>query len=380
MSAKLGSHPVWNTIKKLLFEYDCVIIPNFGGFVCNREAARIDQVSHLITPPAKKIIFNQNLKTNDGLLVQALAVGQQTPYSEALRIIDDLVFELKQHLDQSKHLDISSFGSFRLNAEANYVFLPERSNSYLYSSYGLEPIQAHVVSEHHAAAKTRLLQNKAELNKPSKRSRAKNVGLKMLTFMLAFMLMLNGYIFLTDPDLAGGAKINTTSITSWFDSLFTSTNTVEVKQEQVVSHKPMVQQQPQQLQQQVAADTINILNLAEVFAAIPRMEEQIEETPVETIEPALPAIEKEIETTVVGSSGYSYHVIGGVFCEEKNARRFFTQLKEKGFEAELLLNKRINCNRVSYRKCNSLQEAIDLMDSLKSTDANPEAWVLTVKE
>ena len=44
-----------------------------------------------------------------------------------------------------------------------------------------------------------------------------------------------------------------------------------------------------------------------------------------------------------------------------------------------MINKKINCNRVSYGKLGSREEALRLMDSIKSTE-NPEAWVLAVKE
>ena len=38
-------------ISELLFEHDCVIVPDFGGFVCNYAPARIDPVKHLFEPP-----------------------------------------------------------------------------------------------------------------------------------------------------------------------------------------------------------------------------------------------------------------------------------------------------------------------------------------
>jgi cell division septation protein DedD len=99
-----------------------------------------------------------------------------------------------------------------------------------------------------------------------------------------------------------------------------------------------------------------------------------EETPVVSPEPKLEVAVTETQGTV-----FSYHVIGGVFCNEANARKYYNMLKAKGFDAQLLLNKKINCNRVSYRKVSNREEALRLMDSIKSSE-NPEAWVLPVKE
>lgn len=405
MQAQLTQHIIWNSIKELLHRHDCVIVPDFGGFVCNREQSRIDQVSHIITPPAKRIVFNQNLKTNDGLLAQRIAEKLTITYTEALRSIAELVNQLRSHLEQIKQLDIESFGSFRLNADANYVFLPDRMNNYLYSSFGLAPMQAIPVGGHHKGAmQTRIFKDRREIREARRMVRAKHAGLKMLTAALVVMLLLNGYIFLTDANLIGGAKINTTGINSWFDSLMKRNEPVAQK------HEPV--QQPQQNEvippPPVAdLDTVTVLepapvqanedqqalNLAEVFAGINKTAPQyvynsdetgdtqaplVIEAPTVNI-PAAPV--EVIESSSAKASGkFSYHVIGGVFCKEKNARKFYNKLREQGFEAELLLNTRINCNRVSYRKLSNLQEAIQLMDSLKGTSENPEAWVLTVKE
>ena len=142
MSAQITSQTIWNSVKELLHKHDCVIMPNFGGFVCNPENARIDQVSHIITPPARRVMFNQNLKTNDGLLVQFVAQNFGITYSEALRVIDDVITDFKNKLEQTKQIDIDTFGTFRLNAEANYVFLPNKHNTYLHASFGLLSIQA----------------------------------------------------------------------------------------------------------------------------------------------------------------------------------------------------------------------------------------------
>lgn len=403
MQAQLTQHIIWNSIKELLHRHDCVIVPDFGGFVCNREQSRIDQVSHIITPPAKRIVFNQNLKTNDGLLAQRVSEKLAITYTEAVRSIAELVSQLRNHLEQIKQLDIEAFGSFRLNADANYVFLPDRMNNYLYSSFGLIPMQAVPVGGHHKGSmQTRIFKDRKEIREARRMVRAKHAGLKMLTAALVIMLFLNGYIFLTDANLIGGAKINTTGINSWFDSLMKRNEPLTQK------HEP-VQQAPQQNEvippPPVAdfdttttlapepAETGNeslALNLAEVFAGSNKTAPQYaygnEETlntpiaePTET--PAANTAIETVETSTVKASGkISYHVIGGVFCKEKNARKFYNKLRDQGFDAELLLNTRINCNRVSYRKLNNLEEAIQLMDSLKGTSENTEAWVLTVKE
>jgi hypothetical protein len=411
MQPHIAQHQVWNSIKELLHRHDCVIVPNFGGFVCNREHTRIDQISHLITPPAKRIVFNQNLKTNDGLLAQTVSQALAISYSEALRSIDELVNQLRSHLEEIKQLDIDSFGSFRLNADANYVFLPDKLNTYLYASFGLMPLQVVPVSGLKGASRqTRIFKDRKDIREVRNLARAKNIGLKILTGALAVMLFLNGYIFLTDANLVGGARISTTGFNSWFDSLMHSGKSetkaiqpaTDSLTEEVIPPSPVnenkadtqIEAQPLpeliEEQSQAIVENMHLLNLAEVFASSNKSNPASDwlqpadniTAPIAEMAAETPTPEQPVEEVhpATGKATYTYHVIGGVFCKEKNARKFYDKLREKGFTAELLLNKRINCNRVSYRKLYSLEEAIQLMDSLKTSQENTEAWVLTIKE
>ena len=60
-------------ISELLFLHDCVIIPEFGGFVGNNKSAVLNKNTNTIYPPSKKILFNKNLRTNDGLLINHIS-------------------------------------------------------------------------------------------------------------------------------------------------------------------------------------------------------------------------------------------------------------------------------------------------------------------
>nr|MBP9689633.1 SPOR domain-containing protein [Bacteroidia bacterium] len=238
-----------------------------------------------------------------------------------------------------------------------------------------------------------------------------NFALKAVAVALFIMLGINGYIFLTDANLIGGAKISTTGINSWFDSLIaTDHKQVEVTPNEVITNVLVPETSidsvtpiednstiaPEEITStQVTEETNNAnLNIAQVFAhtnkeaptvGTNKFNDNGELVVAETPQPTQP---EEIKTTTTNTKAevninsttqVSFHVIGGVFCNEKNARKFYKLLKSKGFDAELLLNKKINCNRVSYRKVSTREEAYQLMDSIKTTE-NPEAWVLAVKE
>ena len=43
-------------ISELLFLHDCVIVPDFGGFVGNKKPAQLNRSAGLLTPPSKQIL------------------------------------------------------------------------------------------------------------------------------------------------------------------------------------------------------------------------------------------------------------------------------------------------------------------------------------
>ena len=53
-------------IEALLLENDCVIVPNFGGFVAHYAPATYVKEENLFLPPTRIIGFNSQLKLNDG--------------------------------------------------------------------------------------------------------------------------------------------------------------------------------------------------------------------------------------------------------------------------------------------------------------------------
>ena len=48
-------------VESLLFEFDCVILPGFGGFVAQKTNASIHPSGKFAYPASKTIAFNKNL-------------------------------------------------------------------------------------------------------------------------------------------------------------------------------------------------------------------------------------------------------------------------------------------------------------------------------
>ncbi|QNF35060.1 SPOR domain-containing protein [Adhaeribacter swui] len=124
-------------IRKLLFEHDCVIMPDFGGLITHYEPAKIHPVRHTFSPPAKRVAFNEKLKINDGLLISTLAYDQKLSPDEAQQQVSQFVQELQRELNYNKRFDLKGIGIFRLNEESKVVFEYIENENFLQDSFGL---------------------------------------------------------------------------------------------------------------------------------------------------------------------------------------------------------------------------------------------------
>jgi hypothetical protein len=132
-------------ISDLLFEHDCVVVPGFGGFICNYRPAEIHPVLHIINPPSKAISFNVNLSSNDGLLVNYIAKTGKLSFSEAQELVSNWVSTSKALLKRNETLVLKRVGRIFSDIEGNVQFAPDDSVNYLKSSYALKPITAQPV-------------------------------------------------------------------------------------------------------------------------------------------------------------------------------------------------------------------------------------------
>ena len=132
-------------ISDLLYRYDCVIVPNFGGFITNRLSAKLNSATHTFYPPSKQVSFNSHLNVNDGLLVNYIASVENVSYNEANQKINIAVSNWKNTLETSE-LNLSLIGSLKLNTAKKIIFEPAKKVNYLAESFGLESVTAKISS------------------------------------------------------------------------------------------------------------------------------------------------------------------------------------------------------------------------------------------
>ncbi|MGY5355456.1 HU domain-containing protein [Wenyingzhuangia sp. IMCC45467] len=127
-------------ISDLLYRYECVIVPNFGGFVSNTIPSKRNTDNHQFTPPTKTISFNINLQKNDGLLVNHIAKSLNISFDKAATIVQTTIENWQKTLEENPLL-LNNIGQFTLENE-QLVFEPLNKINYLTSSFGLSDVNA----------------------------------------------------------------------------------------------------------------------------------------------------------------------------------------------------------------------------------------------
>ena len=123
-------------VKELLLLNDCVIIPEFGGFVANYKPATI--VNNQFTSPTKEIAFNNKLVSNDGLLINFISETERIDYFGAKQKLDSFVQETILNLEQNRNVYFEGVGYLHYDSRENLLFEPQMKQNLLIESYGLQ--------------------------------------------------------------------------------------------------------------------------------------------------------------------------------------------------------------------------------------------------
>ncbi len=134
-------------ISELLYIEDCIIIPDFGGFIVNDKSATINEKSGEIAPPSKTILFNSQLINNDGLLVNHIAKEENISHKECLTNVLAISKKLKNKLFETKILRIKKVGLLTIGSENNILFTHEKGYNYNLNSFGMLSINSNKIDK-----------------------------------------------------------------------------------------------------------------------------------------------------------------------------------------------------------------------------------------
>ena len=311
------------SISELLYRYDCVIVPDFGGFIANYKPAKINSKTDMFSPPAKQISFNRALVVNDGLLANQIANNYGVRYAEALNSIENCVQAYHRDLKAGKRVVIEKVGLLYLDANNKIIFEPRNTVNYLTDAFGLEKF--HVPKIQNEETKVVPLKTKKRFIHPGRVAAAIFIPLFIAGTWFAYQVGSSGKygnLQLSDFGFGMGQK------------------SYEVR-------RP-VEVEPEQPSIDLAFEAIEARARQKVFEK-------------KTVEPAL-------------TPKANWFVIGGCFSEKSNANKFLKKLKRKGYKAQTIPNYK-SLEAVAYGGFTNESEARNFLTKVKAKE-NKSAWLL----
>ncbi|MDO5655374.1 MAG: hypothetical protein Q4G27_04465 [Flavobacteriaceae bacterium] len=143
---------VEKAILKLLYRYDCVIVPEFGGFVAQQKSAEFHPLTYSFVPPRKVVSFNSDLVHSDGLLAHEIQNTEKINYAEALELIQQKVNAWNQSLINSETIEIAGLGTFKNNQNI-IEFLPSPNQNFDLNTYGLSEVKGNYILRNESSQK-----------------------------------------------------------------------------------------------------------------------------------------------------------------------------------------------------------------------------------
>lgn len=331
-----------NYIKELLFQHDCVIIPDFGGFVANIQSAKINQTQNSFSPPYKEISFNRDLKHNDGLLIGYVSRAKNIGFVDAKRLVDSFVKNLNIKLNKGKKVVIEDVGVLQMDKEKNIQFEPSNTINFLLDSYGLGHFNFDPLEEYDV---TKRIQKKFEERSPASLSRRRTLRRLAIAIPVAVALVL---IPLKTNMLDFNADISSLNP-------FSKTEQVQPKTESTVSEKPIIEKTD--IKKPVAIEET----------------EKTAETPAKTIAKQSPVSQPEKPV-----ADLQYYIIAGSFLSENNAHSMKNQLTGQGFDP-IVFKANNDFYRVGIKGYSSIDLAIKEMREMRKKQGFEQVWVTKYK-
>jgi hypothetical protein len=313
-------------ISELLYRYNCVVVPGLGAFLTQARSAVIHEGTNTLYPPTKTVSFNQQLVSNDGLLVSYAAEAQKTTYEDMLKQIDEEVKDWKLRLRKGERLKLADIGEVWSGSEGKIQFQPSGKTNYLTASYGMSAFVAAPVAREVMKEEVAALEEKAPIAfTPEKRETvASRPYLKYAA--VALLALTTGF--------AG------------FQFYQADQNNQQLAREEA--------------QQQVSKR----IQEATFFDADPL------ELPTITLKTS-----KKAGTDKAGQK--IHHIIAGAFRYRTNADKKIEQLEKLGFNPSYMGTNPFGLHIVAYDSFSDAQQALQALRKIKRSQK--DAWLKSVR-
>lgn len=357
-------------IHELLFDHDCVIVTDLGGFIASRKRASINPSLHVLTPPSKVLAFNAFLKQNDGVLAHYIAQKKGITYREACDLIGHEVTDAVRMLEEGKRLKLDHIGVIYRDNGGNLQFLPDQNANYLTSSFGLTPIHTPAIRKGERDEVIAPVPVMGTIRSIPKR-KWKIIEVIPAAAVLALLLMVPPALDRFNSNLS--SMLPFSRINEYVEKL--KGEPAGPLRATIEYHSPF-----------------EIPPASGILPVAPREEEPVptngetsaplsDENIIVTPEPDVPANSAVVTETSAALSIDAikkYHIIGGCFRSEENASGLVSEIQATGGEAFLIGTNASGLHMVSLFQSDDLQEVQAALPRMKQ-EKNPSVWIYTKK-
>lgn len=299
-------------IEELLFDYECVTVPDFGAFLTRSFPFEIDKINGRFNPPKKKLTFNSLLTSNDGVLINYYAKKNDLNYKKAHNLIRNQIEVWRNQL-KSGPLFLENIGKINYTLDKKIEFEPFENINFDDSSFGLKVFNLQQLK---SSVKTKVFsisKNKNRLIFKTKKNKKQfNPFLKYSAVFVFTLALSYASFYFGDQYIQDQRQIN----------------------QQIAQNK---------IQENILSATFNLGSLKSISLIT---------TDIET--------EKKIK---INETHYS--IIAGSFRNKSYAIRKIKNLKKEGYNSSFTNINPKGMFRVAYGRFKSKKEAMDLLYHIK---------------
>ncbi len=275
----------------MFLDYDCVIIPGFGGFVCNERPAWYDDDKEEMVPPSRDVLFNPNLTHNDGLLAQEIIRSAGLSFSEAMKLAKEEAAFITAELLGGNQVEIQGVGRLYAGEDGVNRFTPDAELVRTLSSFGHSRIPL---------AKLQAKQIMKPLNKTEEQQKKETgvIPMQPLSRKIARVAAI-----LALP-LTAGAIIGGTYLATDNDSQSTLLSLFPSPEAIISSFSP--------------SESSALINLESVTTEV-------------TDELNIDYVEETVVAKITPTPKINFLIVGGAFAIEENAHTLADELRKEGY-------------------------------------------------
>lgn len=302
-------------IRKLVSEYEFVIIPGFGALLSHQVPAIYDKDSGIFAPPVKKLAFNEYLKLDDGLLANFISREEKITHLEAVSYVKTYTDILRSSIKSDGKTKIEGIGDFKTNVEGKLIFEPNTDRYFKDDWFGFTQIVAKTFE-----STIHIPVSKNHINTEEETFEFENKKIEVNWMRWASAAMIAGLMFYLSFFLVSNNKENIKSTLNPFAELF--------KHESVSDKSPITKNRSASIIVVPKVDNKAITKIVKSDSVT------LTSLPV-TKNAVLDSVKTDVVSPVIDAK--KFYLIAGAFKGTKQAKVLLADLISKGFSEAVII-------------------------------------------